>query len=138
LYSSTRVEELALTGWDAAARAAFVNMQFSAQRHHYLTHFSDAEYDIIVLDGVRIGRLYVRRTADETSLMDIAFVPEYRNRGLGSRIMRTLIDESRATGRPITLHVETNNPHAHRWYLRFGFAEVKTEGIHILMRRDPQ
>lgn len=138
LYGATRTEELALTGWDAVARSAFLNMQFSAQRHHYLTHYPDAQFDIIELDGLRIGRVYVRRTADDISLMDIAFLPDYRNRGLGSQILRSLIAESVATVRPITLHVETNNPHARRWYMRLGFVDVRTEGIHILMRRAPQ
>jgi ribosomal protein S18 acetylase RimI-like enzyme len=138
LYGSTRAEELALTHWDAAGRAAFVNMQFSAQRHYYLTHFPDAQYDVVEWDGVRIGRVYVRRSADQITLMDIAFLPAYRNRGLGTRVMRTLIGESMTTGRPINLHVEINNAYAHRWYLRLGFAEVRTEGMHILMRRDPR
>ena len=51
VYSSTRAEELELTNWDAPTRATFVQMQFTAQHTHYTTHYPDAQYDIIELDG---------------------------------------------------------------------------------------
>ena len=136
LYSCTRSTELALTGWDEAACAAFSSAQFAAQRQHYKAQFPDAQYHIVEHDGVRIGRLYVHRSAAEMLLIDISLLPEYRNQGLGRQLLQELSLESRATGRPILLHVEMNNLLAHRWYLRLGFVEVRSEGMHVLMRRD--
>ena len=98
VYGSTRAEELDLTDWDTAARAAFVQMQFTAQHTHYTTHYPDARYEIITLDGADIGRLYVRRTDPDIVLMDIALLPAFRNRGFGSRILQTLLDEASAAG----------------------------------------
>ncbi len=139
LYASTptRAEELDLTDWDAAARAAFVQMQFAAQQTHYTTHYPEAQYEIITLDGADIGRLYVRRSDPDIVLMDIALRPAHRGRGFGSRILRTLLDEAFAAGRAVTLHVEVNNPRARDWYERFGFVEVSASGVHTFMRRDP-
>jgi len=137
LYASTRAEELDLTGWDEATRAQFSAMQFSAQRLHYTTHYPGAQLDVVELDGDAIGRLYVRRSDREIVLMDVALLPRFRNQGIGSHLLRTLIEESIATNRALTLHVETNNARAHNWYLRFGLVEVKREAIHIQMRREP-
>jgi len=137
VYASTRAEELDLTDWDAARRAAFVQMQFTAQQTHYATHYPEAQYEIITLDGADIGRLYVRRTDADIVLMDIALLPAHRSRGLGSRILQTLLDEASAAGRAVTLHVEVNNPRARGWYERFGFVEVSASGVHTFMRRDP-
>jgi ribosomal protein S18 acetylase RimI-like enzyme len=138
VYASTRAGELDLTDWDAAARAAFVQMQFGAQHTHYTTHYPDAQYEIITLDGVDIGRLYVRRTDADIVLMDIALLPAYRNQGLGSRILHSLLDEASAARRAVTLHVEANNPRARAWYERLGFVEVSSSGVHTFMRRDAQ
>jgi ribosomal protein S18 acetylase RimI-like enzyme len=137
VYASTRAEELDLTDWDTAARAAFVEMQFAAQHTHYTTHYPDAQYEIITFDGADVGRLYVRRTDPDIVLMDIALLPACRNRGLGSRILQTLLDEASATGRAVTLHVEANNPRARAWYERHGFVEVSASSVHTLMRHDP-
>jgi ribosomal protein S18 acetylase RimI-like enzyme len=136
LYASTRVEELDLTDWDAATRAEFVEMQFKAQHTHYTTHFPDAQYDIVELEGVDIGRLYVRRSERDIVLMDIALLPAYRSAGIGSELLRALLDEASAARRAVVLHVEANNPRAHDWYRRFGFVDVSSSGVHTLMRRD--
>ena len=138
LYQSTRAEELDLTDWDAATRTAFVEMQFRAQHTYYTAHFPDAAFDIIELDGVSIGRMYVRRDGSDIVLMDIALLPEFRNAGLGSALLRDLLDGAKASGRAVTLHVEANNPRAHRWYRRFGFVDVSSSGVHTYMRREPQ
>jgi ribosomal protein S18 acetylase RimI-like enzyme len=137
VYGSTRAEELDLTDWDTAARATFVQMQFTAQHVHYTTHYPDARYEIITLDGADIGRLYVRRTRSDIELMDIALLPAYRNRGLGSQILQTLLDEASAAGHAVTLYVEANNPCARAWYERHGFVEVSSSSVHTFMRRDP-
>jgi ribosomal protein S18 acetylase RimI-like enzyme len=137
VYRSTRAEELDLTDWDSTSRAAFVQMQFTAQQTHYTTQYPDARYEIITLDGADIGRLYVRRTRSETVLMDIALLPAYRNRGLGSLMLQTLLDEASAARRAVTLHVEANNPRARAWYERHGFVEVSSSDVHTFMRRDP-
>jgi ribosomal protein S18 acetylase RimI-like enzyme len=137
LYASTRAEELDLTGWDGATRAQFVAMQFSAQRSHYRTHYPDAQFDVIELGGRAVGRLYVLRGHRDIVLMEVALLPQFRNMGIGSRLLRALVDEGAASHRALALHVETNNARAHAWYQRFGFSDVKTEPIHIEMRREP-
>jgi len=35
LYASTRADELAVTGWTEAVKAAFLEQQFRAQHAHY-------------------------------------------------------------------------------------------------------
>ena len=81
--------------------------------------------------------MYVRRTDSDIVLMDIALLPAFRNRGLGSRILQTLLDEASAARRAVTLHVEANNPRARAWDERHGFVEVSASGVHTFMRRDP-
>ena len=132
VYASTRADELALTGWDDARKAAFVRMQFDAQRSHYEQHYDGAAYDVIVVDGTPAGRLYVARWTDEIRIMDIALLPEFRNKGLGSRLLRDLLAEGSTDGKRVTIHVEKHNP-ARRLYERLGFVVVEDKGVYDLM-----
>jgi ribosomal protein S18 acetylase RimI-like enzyme len=132
VYASTRLEELAPLGWSAEQHAAFLNQQFDAQHHHYHTYYVDAAFQVIMLGDRPIGRLYVARWPDQILLIDIALLPEYRNAGIGSRLLRDLLDEAARTARPVRIHVEKFNP-ALRLYERLGFSIVEDHGVHWSM-----
>jgi len=132
LYGTTRSAELDLTAWDEDTRAAFLNLQFEAQQRDYRGRFPAASFDVIERDGDPVGRLYVDRSGGETRILDITLLPAYRGRGLGSALLKALLQESAAEGRPVTLHVEQNNP-ARRLYERLGFEMVVDEGVYHLM-----
>jgi ribosomal protein S18 acetylase RimI-like enzyme len=55
--------------------------------------------------------------------MDIALLPERRNRGIGGDLTRALLEFARRAGLKVTLHVEEENP-AKRLYDRLGFEVV--------------
>ena len=84
IYASTRIEELAVTGWDDSLKAAFLQMQFDAQHRYYMENYRDARFQIIEWDRAPVGRLYLARWSDEIRIVDIALLPEYRGRGFGS------------------------------------------------------
>lgn len=136
VYASTRAEELAVVDWSEAQKESFLRMQSSAQLQHYATHYPGAEYQIILQDDVPIGRIFVDRSGDSLLLMDIALLPEYRNRGIGTRLIEALQDEAGRAGRSILLHVEPFNP-ACRLYQRLGFQPCGMSGIYLRMRWDP-
>ena len=137
LYAGTRAEELAQTGWSEADRAAFLAQQFRAQHRHYQTHFPDAAFELILLEDTPIGRLYLDRRGDEFRLIDIALLPEQRNRGLGGALLRDLLAEARAAGKPVRIHVEPFNP-ALRLYRRLGFELLEDKGVHLFMEWRPE
>ena len=132
VYASTRTEELAPLGWNAAQQAAFLSQQFAAQHRHYQQHYADASFQIILVDGQPIGRLYVARWPGEIRLIDIALLPAARGAGIGTRLLHDLLDEAVAAQKPIRLHVEKFNP-ALRLYQRFGFVSVEDRGVYWLM-----
>lgn len=132
VYASTRAEEMALVSWSGEQVQAFVQMQFEAQRRHYTAYFPNAEYSIILRQEVPIGRLIVSRSSAEILLMDIALLPEFRQAGIGTSLMRALMAEAQQAGLPLRLHVEINNP-ARRLYERLGFYPIGEQGIYIEM-----
>jgi ribosomal protein S18 acetylase RimI-like enzyme len=137
LYASTRVDELAMTGWDTPTRNAFLNMQFKAMRQGYAAMFPRGQFSIILADGKSAGRLVVNRTSDEIHLADIVVAPDRRNRGIGTRILSGLIEEAAKTRRPVRLQV-IKNSRAIGLYRRLGFHTTSAADIYELMewRRD--
>ncbi len=87
----------------------------------------------MLVDGQPAGRLYVARWDDEIRIVDIALLPGHRNGGIGTALLRDLMQEAEAAGTPVTIHVERFNP-ALGLYLRLGFTAIQDKGVHLLMR----
>lgn len=132
VYASTRLEELAPLAWSAEQQRAFLDQQFDAQHRHYQQYYADAEFLVILHDAQPIGRLYVARWPEQIVLIDIALLPEYRGAGIGTRLLRGLLDEAAAAGKPVRIHVEKFNP-ALRLYQRLGFYPIEDQGVYWYM-----
>jgi GNAT superfamily N-acetyltransferase len=136
VYASTRLEELAPLGWSAEQQAAFLTQQFNAQHQYYQANYTDADFQVILLDDQPVGRLYIARWPEEIRLIDIALLPEYRNAGVGSRLLADLLAEATAEGKPVRIHVEKFNP-ALRFYERLGFSRIDDRGVYWFMEWSP-
>lgn len=137
VYRSTREDELAMiVDWTAEQKDAFVRQQFEAQHAWYTEHYVGADFQVILVNGVPAGRLYVHRREREIRLMDITLLPEHRGSGLGSSLLSDLMAESEAAGKPLTIHVEIYNP-AMRLYTRLGFTTLEDRGVYHLLEWRP-
>jgi GNAT superfamily N-acetyltransferase len=136
VYASTREEELAPIPWDDAAKEEFLRMQHHAQHTYYQQEFSSAEYQIILRDGVPVGRLYLDRREDEFRVIDIALLTSERGKGTGGKIMRDILDEARAAGKPVRIHVLKDNRAMHL-YERLDFRPIGDTGVYYLMEWVP-
>jgi ribosomal protein S18 acetylase RimI-like enzyme len=131
-YASTRTEELAVTGWNEEQKENFLRLQFEAQRRSYLVQVPDAEYFVVRCGQVAVGRLIVERTPAEIHIVDIALLPQFRQRGIGSILMRAILNEAKKAGKSVRLFVEQFNP-ALPWYQQLGFSVVSKGPIYLEM-----
>lgn len=70
---------------------------------------------------------------EETPELGMALLEQYRGKGLGTALMRTLLDELRRQGiRQVSLSVDPNN-YAVKLYRKFGFEEIGICGTSITM-----
>ena len=102
-----------LRGWDD-----------DAERDDMRRHFQPGEDRIIVVDGRDAGRLVVERFPDRINLKVIGILPRYQGRGIGTAIIRDILDEAREAKIPATLMVLNINP-AKRLYEKLGFATIE-------------
>ena len=139
VYASTRLEELAVTGWNAEQIHAFLRSQFAMQDKQYRLLYPDARFEVVGLDdpstgrtmdpfldnpgGLPVGRIYVNSDAQALHVLDIALLPAFRRRGLGTALLNAVQAEAAASGRRVGLYVERNNP-ALGLYRALGFESV--------------
>lgn len=131
LFCQSRPPEWDMVQLDPQVREHLMRHQFEAQTKGYRTQFPKARFDIIELDGPPIGRIVVDRPADMIHLVDQAIVAVWRNKGLGTTIMRTLMDEARERSLPLSLMVGSSNDPSLRLYLRLGFVPIASTPMYI-------
>ncbi len=140
VYASTRADELAqVTWWDDAQKLAFCRQQYDAQKAEYDSRFPDAQYDVVLLDGRTAGRLWVGRGEEEIRLLDIAVLPWAQRQGVGTAIVKSLIEEARSSGKRLRHMVFVMNEGARRLYERLGFVVFEEAGgayLHMEWRGD--
>jgi|UPI0004B9695E GNAT superfamily N-acetyltransferase len=70
--------------------------------------------------------------------LGMAIQPEYRGQGIGSKLLRTMLEELKNNGvGAVSLSVDHRNP-AIRLYSRFGFLPVRRDGTSITMKAELQ
>jgi GNAT superfamily N-acetyltransferase len=134
LYASTRRPELTGFGWSETEEDAFIRMQFGAQARHYRGSFPNAAYSVICVDGERAGRLIVSRSDDEIVIVDLTIVPGFRRIGIGSGLVRCLLDEADADHLRVRCHVRQGSD-ARRFWERAGFVAQGGDGVYTAMER---
>jgi GNAT superfamily N-acetyltransferase len=134
LLAANRAAELRLTGWTEGQRDAFFRMQLAARTRDYRLRFPAASVDIVQAFGADIGRWQIDRSGDQIIVVDIALLPDHCGRGIGSAMLRALLDEASASARHVALQVARDSA-ARRLYLRLGFVETERQGLHVAMRR---
>jgi len=132
LFASTRGDELAALALDPKQAAAFIEMQFNVQQQSYGARYPTAQNSIILIDDRPVGRMLINRTDEAIRLVDIALLNDCRNRGVGSFLIRGLLDEAAASHKPLQLSVHKFNPAA-RLYERLGFVRVADTGAQFKM-----
>ena len=90
---------------------------------------------IIVLNGEEIGWVEFRAAEAEVFLKQLYISPMHQRRGIGSRVMRMLLEERRGTAKSMALFVLKNNP-AFSFYQRHGFKVVHETHSTLVMRRE--
>lgn len=128
VYASSREEELAQVQWPEGMKELFLRSQLEAQRREYEERHPVAEYAVVLVGGRPAGRIWIARPGDEIHLLDIALLPEFQNCGVGTVLLRRLMDEARRAGLPLRHYVFVLNTEALRFYERLGFKVIGESG----------
>jgi GNAT superfamily N-acetyltransferase len=136
LYKSSRGADVRELGWDEQHVGDFLEMQYQAQQRFFENEYQQADNQIIVREGKPIGRLLVDRRNHEIRCVDIALMPEHRNGGIGSTLLRALQNEAKQICKPLRLQIIRFN-RAVNLLERLGFVRTSETGTHFQMEWVP-
>lgn len=134
LYGDVRRPEMEAAAWPAAQRQAFLRDQLRLQSLHYHRVYPAADFDIVEVATVAVGRLYRHEGRTDIRIIDLSLLSAHRNRGLGSALLREMTAQAAAGQKTVSLQVAFGNP-AIRLYRRFGFRVTDpSDPTHIVMQ----
>ena len=136
LYFSTR-DDLNLLPLEEKQKHAVIQMQYSAQKQQYSVQHPNADHDLILLDGVPVGRVFVDRGPNKIYLVDISLLPGHRGLSVGTTVLGDLVTEAEKAGAALGLHVFKTNPAA-RLYFRMGLTVTADDGLYYEMQKIPR
>ena len=134
LYSETRANELTIVSWDNHQKNAFLQQQFQLQQLHYTANYKNALFQIINLDEIPIGRLYVAELVDEIRIIDITILTEFRGKNIGTGLIEEILDDAHIKNKVVQIYLETNNQSANL-FARLGFVPMADDGVYQLWRK---
>jgi len=138
VYASTRADELGQVEWNEGQREMFLRWQFDLQRREYDTRFPDADYRVIVIDQQPAGRIWIGSDDQQIRLLDIALLPEFQNRGVGTVLLERLKSDAQSAGKALRHMVFVLNNNADRFYERLGFEMIEDLGAYKHMEWRPK
>jgi ribosomal protein S18 acetylase RimI-like enzyme len=100
------------------------------QRQYFVKNFDKNNGEILVFDNADIGFYRVIEKQNETFLVSILILPEFQNKGIGTKLIQDLI---LLKTKLIRLQVLKVNP-AQNLYKRLGFKQVSETETHLIMK----
>ena len=138
VYGDSRAQELAQVDWDDAQKDAFIRWQFERQDEEYNQRYPNARYEVILVDGVPAGRIWVGVDEKQIRLLDIAILRQFQNRGVGTYLLNQLKDEAAREKKALRHMVFVLNDNAYRFYERLGFSTIEDLGGYKHMEWVPE
>jgi GNAT superfamily N-acetyltransferase len=122
------------------AETAWINERLQLKREDQESTFRNlwkpTQVCVIQADGVDVGWLQTVVSKDEEFLGQIFVAAPFQRRGIGTEVLRRIIDEASSRKLPVRLAVVKFNP-SRRLYERLGFRVTHEDERKIYMSREP-
>ncbi|MFX1515764.1 MAG: GNAT family N-acetyltransferase [Promethearchaeota archaeon] len=103
------------------------------QHNYHKENFNPEKFSIIQLNGEDIGCMSIEEHPNKIRLNMIEISPEYQNKGIGSKLIRDLIEKGSQEKKTIELQVFKVNNEAFRLYTTLGFKLIDETETHYKM-----
>ena len=102
------------------------------QRQFFENKWDPNKFQIVELDGHKIGMISCEDREEYVFLGEIQIHPSFQRRGYGSSIIKSVLVQAQTNNKPLRLQVLKANL-ANQLYFRLGFLTVGETDTHYLM-----
>ena len=102
----------------------YVKLTHDWDEKRFRKNYNTETISVIQLDGEDIGMLKTEKRKDHICLGDIQLKKAFQRRGIGTSLIRDVIEKAKADGLPLRLRVLKENPVV-ELYNRLGFVKTK-------------
>jgi RimJ/RimL family protein N-acetyltransferase len=124
LFRSHMLSGVAIMPVDDNTKESLLWLQFKSQTVSYRAQYPDAWFTILERDNAPLGRLVVHEADGVATLVDFALLSDSRGIGLGTAVMRSVLDWISERCARVRLNILWNNEASLRMTRRVGFVQV--------------
>ncbi len=136
LSLSMRESQQGIENGNPIEKNAFLLDQFAKRQYFIKESFPFAMEWIIKLGKSEIGYVLIERKSDEIRILELVIKESFRNHGIGTLIIRQIMEESINHKIPIKVKISNLNP-ASRLMQRLGFKKSGDAGFFQLFEYHP-
>ncbi|MFA6502819.1 MAG: GNAT family N-acetyltransferase [Candidatus Paceibacterota bacterium] len=116
----------------------FGSFDEKAQNGYFADSWKPEHHEILLNEaGQEVGYCSIERFHDHIRIHELVIAPEFQGRGVGTKVLQDVLEESRAKKIPVTLQVLKENEARHL-YRKVGFKDAGETDTHIQMEFNPQ
>ena len=115
-----------LWGWDE-----------KVQRDFHTSDWLQKRPSMILYDNKPIGTIYILENSNYIQIGQFFILPEYQNKGIGSYLLKSILDKADQSGRITRIAYLINNPVV-SLYKRNGFETIEVHDVYCHMERKPK
>lgn len=104
------------------------------QRKDFEVCYNPANNKIITCNNSDIGIVEASKDSDEIHIIEIAILPEYQGMGIGTKVLKQIIDNSKARDKRVKIGCFKINIEAKKLYLKLGFKVVEETKTHYILQ----
>ena len=139
LRSATGADHPFLQSLNREAYEELVTRQYGSwddefQRARFGKKLQSVQFRIVLLGNQPVGAVSSTEHDDHILLNELLILPEFQNRGIGSRVLVGELRHADLLGKPIRLHTLQLN-RAQGLYKRHGFIETGRDEVFVNMER---
>ena len=106
-----------------------LRIQHIAQERRFTSRYPGHERFVVLVGDQPAGRLYVHQHESTVHVVDLTLMPEHRNQGLGSQILRDVFDLAARADMTVTIRVGRRNRQATDLATALGFRLVNVDDL---------
>ncbi|MDB5500292.1 MAG: hypothetical protein JWR89_194 [Tardiphaga sp.] len=137
LFRANNLRTLELSGLPLAFLDDLVAMQHRSRMQTYQKMFPSAAWSVMEREGKPVGEIVEHDEDDCIYVVDIALLPEWQAKGIGTALMREVMDRCAARGIGVRAKVMIANEPSLEMFRKLGFVASPPDDMSFIEWRLP-